>query len=124
MSWSDETTPLAEVKARLEAFNQARDWGRFHTPKDLAMCLAAEAGELLEPFLWKREGEAFDRAEAARELADVVICAVNLASRLQLDLTAAIEAKIALNDERYPVDLARGRADKHHLLKHPADVPT
>ncbi len=114
--WADARTTLAEVRARLEAFNRARDWEQFHAPKDLAMCLAAEAGELLEPFLWKREGEAVDEARVREELADVVICAVNLAARMGIDLSAAVDAKIAANARKYPVDKARGRATKHDEL--------
>ena len=91
-----------------QRFNEARDWGRFHHPKDLAMCLAAEAGELLEPFLWKATEDALDGQAIREELADVVICAVNLASRLDIDLAAAVDAKIALNGERYPVERAKG----------------
>ncbi len=114
--WADARTTLAEVRARLDAFNRARDWEQFHAPKDLAMCLAAEAGELLEPFLWKREGEAVDEARVREELADVVICAVNLAARMGIDLSAAVDAKIAANARKYPVDKARGRATKHDEL--------
>lgn len=114
--YSDRETSIDQVKERLRAFNAAREWEPFHTPKDLAMCVAAEAGELLEPFLWKREGEAIDLASVREELADVLICAVNLASKLDIDLLAAVDAKIALNAKRYPVDKARGRADKHDEL--------
>ena len=116
MSWTDEETPLAALRERLAAFNRARDWEQFHAPKDLAMCVAAEAGELLEPFLWKREGDALELAQVREELADVVISCVNLAARLGVDLSAAVEDKIALNEARYPVALARGRADKHDRL--------
>ncbi len=114
--YSDAHTTLAVVAARLGRFNRERDWEQFHTPKDLAMALSVEAGELLEPFLWKREGEALDRDAVSEELADVLICAVNLAARLGIDLAAAVDRKIARNGERYPVALAKGRADKHDVL--------
>jgi dCTP diphosphatase len=116
-NWSDESTRFAEVRERLSEFNQARCWEPFHTPKDLAMCLAAEAGELLEPFLWKREGERVDLDKVREELADVVICAVNLALKLEIDVLAAVDAKIVRNASRYPVALARGRADKYDALE-------
>jgi NTP pyrophosphatase (non-canonical NTP hydrolase) len=83
------------------------------------MCVAAEAGELLEVVLWKREDDPtdpIDRQQAREELADVVISCVNLAARLGVDLAAAVHAKIALNEARYPVALARGRAVKHDRL--------
>lgn len=114
--WSDADTPLAAAKERLAAFNGERDWEQFHTPRDLAMCVAVEAGELLEAFLWKREGEGAELEAVREELADVVISALNLARRLDIDVLAAVEAKIELNARRYPVALARGRADKHDRL--------
>lgn len=112
----DAHSTVAELAARLREFNRERDWEQFHTPKDLAMALSVEAGELLERFLWKRGGDALDAAAIEEELADVLICAVNLAQRLQIDLMAAVDRKIARNAERYPVELARGRADKHDVL--------
>jgi len=114
--WSDGGTTLEEMKGRLVAFNEARDWGQFHAPKDLAMCLSAEAGELLEPFLWKGPEDTVDLGRVREELADVVICALNLAGRLEIDLAAAVQDKIASNEARYPVDLARGRAVKYDVL--------
>jgi len=115
-SYSDETTTIATLRDRLAHFNAERDWEQFHAPKDLAMCLAAEAGELLEPFLWKAEGEPLDRELISQELADVLICAVNLAAKLEIDLLRAVDRKIDLNAERYPVEKARGRAAKHDRL--------
>ena len=110
-------TPIAAVAERLRAFNRERDWEQFHTPKDLAIALSVEAGELLEPFLWKRPDDALAREAIEEELADVLICAINLSQRLGVDLLAAVERKIARNAERYPVSLARGRADKHDVLR-------
>ncbi|MEZ4264790.1 MAG: nucleotide pyrophosphohydrolase [Myxococcota bacterium] len=113
---ADAHTTVAEVAARLRRFNRARDWEQFHTPKDLAVALSVEAGELLEAFLWKREGDALDQQAIEEELADVLICAVNLAQRLSIDLMAAVDRKIDRNAERYPVAQARGSADKHDVL--------
>lgn len=114
--FGDGHSTVAQVAERLRLFNGERDWEQFHTPKDLAMALSVEAGELLERFLWKRSSDALDGPAIEEELADVLICAVNLAQRLDVDLMAAVERKIARNAERYPVDLARGRADKHDVL--------
>jgi len=114
--YSDDTTTVATVRERLGAFNAERDWGKFHTPKDLAMCVAAEAGELLEHFLWKREEDLLDQPRIEEELADVLISAMNLAARLDIDLLGAVDQKIVTNGERYPVERARGRADKYDAL--------
>ena len=117
----DASTPLSELKEALARFNAERGWGRFHTPMHLAMALSAEAGELLELFLWKREDELPDRERLGEEMADVLICLTNLARRLDLDLMATVEKKIAKNAERYPAAQAYGRADKWDVLAREAD---
>lgn len=116
MAMNDATTPMDELKEVLSRFNTERGWGRFHTPQQLAMALSAEAGELLELFLWKREDEVPDRARLGEEMADVLICLSNLARRLDLDLMRAAELKIAKNAEKYPIAKAFGRADKWDVL--------
>ena len=120
---NDATTTVAEMKARVLAFARERDWEQFHTPKNLSMALAAEAGELMEHFLWGTseqsraiaEGEA-KRGKIAEELADVVIYALEFANITGLDLAASIEAKMAANAKKYPVEKARGRAEKYTEL--------
>jgi len=116
----DVDTPLAVLSARLAEFNAARDWGRYHNPKDLATALSVEASELLELFLWKRPTfEAEDlppRERLAAECADVLICLVNLTRALGIDLMAAAADKIAVNDAKYPVERARGNAKKYTEL--------
>jgi len=114
--FSDAETPVAALAAALAAFNRARDWEQFHTPKDLAMALAVEASELLELFLWKRDGELPPAERLREELGDVLITLTNLAARLGVDLMAAAEAKLALNARRYPVERARGSAKKYDAL--------
>jgi dCTP diphosphatase len=105
------------------AFVRERDWEQFHTPKNLSMALAAEAAELMEHFLWATPEEsravAADparRAKIAEELADVVIYALEFANTTGLDVAASIEAKIAANARKYPVDKARGRSAKYTEL--------
>ena len=115
-TYGDAHTTIDEVRVRLDKFNAERDWQQFHEAKDLAMCLAAEAGELLEPFLWKGPSEELDQKAIAHELADVVICAINLSAKLKIDLMQAVDEKIGLNGERYPIEKARGRAAKHDQL--------
>lgn len=102
----------------LLAFRNAREWAQFHDPKNLAAALSVEAGELLELFLWK-DAEAADEARVADELADVISYALLLAHHYGLDPSRIVQDKIRRNEERYPVDRTRGRADKHDELTNP-----
>jgi len=109
---------LTILTQRLRDFAAARDWERFHSPKNLAMALAAEAGELLEHFQWlteaqSRELDPSQRELVAAELADVLLYLLRLADRLGIDLKTAAERKIAVNEKRYPVDRVRGSAKKY-----------
>ena len=120
---ADSTTTLADLKARVLAFVRERDWEQFHSPKNLSMALAAESGELMEHFLWATPEqsraiatEPAKRAKIADELADVVIYAIEFANMTGLDISAAIEAKMAANSKKYPVEKARGRSEKYTEL--------
>jgi dCTP diphosphatase len=98
---------LDDLKQRLRDFAAARDWEQFHTPKNLAMALVAEAAEVVEHFQWltAAESQALDagkRAEVALELADVLLYLVMLADRLEVDLGEAACRKITLNEKRFP----------------------
>ncbi|HRP87590.1 MAG TPA: nucleotide pyrophosphohydrolase [Gammaproteobacteria bacterium] len=112
---------LEDLRRRLAAFAAARDWDQFHSPKNLAMALAAEAGELLEHFQWLSESQsetldAVRRDAVALELADVLLYLVRLADKLDIDLVAAAHRKIGLNELKYPSDKARGNARKYDQL--------
>jgi NTP pyrophosphatase (non-canonical NTP hydrolase) len=101
----------------LRQFAEERDWDQFHTPKNLAMALAGEAGELLEVFQWLTPTESASlpaqSLEAARqEMADVLIYLVRLADKLSVDLEKAAHDKIRLNADKYPVHSSRGNALK------------
>jgi len=120
---TDSSTTLAELKARVLAFARERDWEQFHAPKNLSMALAVEAGELMEHFLWSTAEDSraivtdpAKRAKIEAELADVVIYAIEFANMTGTDLAAAIEQKMAANAAKYPVEKARGRADKYTEL--------
>ncbi|MSU22359.1 MAG: nucleotide pyrophosphohydrolase [Opitutus sp.] len=120
---TDSTATIATLKARVLAFVHERDWEQFHAPKNLSMALAAEAGELMEHFLWATAEEsravAVDpakRAKIADELADVIIYALEFANVTGLDVAAAIEAKMAANAKKYPVEKAKGRSEKYTEL--------
>lgn len=102
-------TDLAELQQRLRDFAQARDWERFHTPKNLAMAMSVEASELVEIFQWLTPEESLQvmsSAEAAHveeELADILIYLVRMADVLGVDLTAVAAAKVDRNGDRFPL---------------------
>lgn len=115
---------VAEIVATVCRFRDARDWAQFHTPKNLAAALAIEAAELQERFLWKTDsevdrelGDTATKAGVAEEIADVVMFAMLLSDRLGIDLAEAITAKLAANERKYPVKLARGNARKYTELR-------
>lgn len=116
-AWTDEHTALGELRAALRRFNSERDWARYHSPRNLAMALSVEAGELLELYLWSSDDGPQPpvesrQAKVADEAADVLICLLNLCEQAEVDLSAAVAAKLARNAEKYPVDKARGRLEK------------
>jgi NTP pyrophosphatase (non-canonical NTP hydrolase) len=116
-----DTRTFDDLRQRLAAFAAERDWDQFHSPKNLAMALAAEAGELLEHFQWLTEAESAAltdarRDEVALELADILLYLVRISDKLGVDLVAAAHRKIGLNELKYPADLARGSARKYDQL--------
>jgi NTP pyrophosphatase (non-canonical NTP hydrolase) len=99
---------LEAIRLRLQQFSAARDWDRFHSPKNLSMALIAEAAELVEHFQWLTEAESEElppaqRKEVEMELADILIYLIKLAERLDVDLIRAVNKKIELNEQRFPV---------------------
>jgi dCTP diphosphatase len=123
MPATDATATFAELKTRILAFARERDWEQFHAPKNLSMALAAEAAELMEHFLWAtpEQSQAIVRDPVKRrrieeEIADVAIYALEFANVTGIDLAAAMEAKMAANALKYPVEKARGRAEKYDEL--------
>ena len=112
---------LEHLRERLAAFATERDWDQFHNPKNLAMALAGEAGELVEHFQWLTFDEAANlppatRDEVALECADVLLFLLRLADKLDIDLAAAAEKKLTLNAQKYPVEKSRGKATKYDKL--------
>ena len=103
-------------------FRDDRDWRQFHTPKDLALSLCLEAAELLEVFQWSgTDLECADKMDKIREeLADVLSYCILMADRCGLDLDEILQAKIRRNEEKYPVELARGNKEKYTELKRSA----
>ena len=107
-----------ETIQRVIRFRDDRDWRQFHTPKDLAVSLTLEAAELLEVFQWSgRDLECRDKLDRIREeLADVLSYCVLMADVCGLDLDEILQEKVAKNEAKYPVEKARGRADKYTEL--------
>ena len=113
---------LDKLKLDLRKFARVRAWEKFHSPKNLSMALAVEAGELLERFRWLTEEQSKKRdAETLRaieeELADVQIYLVRLADRVGVDIGKAVKNKMRLNRSRYPAGLVRGSARKYSDYK-------
>lgn len=110
---------LDDVLRQLREFVNERDWRQFHDPKNLAMAVASEAGELLAELRWVRSEDAdsyardsVNRKRIASEAADVGISLLLLCDRLGIDLIEAITEKVRLNRERYPVEKSKGRAER------------
>lgn len=117
----DRPDRLTHLRERLTAFALERDWDQFHNPKNLAMALAGEAGELVEHFQWLTFDEAANLPPATKdavalECADVLLFLLRLTDKLDIDLAAAAEKKLELNALKYPVEKARGRATKYDKL--------
>jgi dCTP diphosphatase len=112
---------IQKLTAEIRAFRDARDWRQFHAPKELAVAIAAEAGELLQHFVWQSPEQSEQRArerreEIAGEMADVAILLFELADNLGLELATVMRAKLAKNELRYPVEKARGSNKKYNEL--------
>jgi NTP pyrophosphatase (non-canonical NTP hydrolase) len=112
---------LTQLRDSLRQFAAERDWDQFHSPKNLAMALAVEAAELLEPFQWMTEEDSkrlppVELAKVRAEMADVLNYLVRLADKLDVDLLEAAREKVALNAQKYPVEKSRGNSKKYSEL--------
>lgn len=108
-------TDIEQLIQQIRAFRDARDWEQFHNSKDLALALNIEASELLELFLWKGNEDA-NPEKLKEELADVFMYALLLADKNGFDVKQIIEDKIKRNNEKYPVEKAKGTAKKYNEL--------
>ena len=113
---------LLQIQNKLRDFNNERDWGQYHSPRNLAMALSVEAAELLELFLWSSDfgpqPPVIGREQkVADEAADVLICLLNFCDQMGLDLLEVTNAKIERNRLKYPVEKAMGRLEKHNELE-------
>lgn len=112
-----KTDTLQTLIQRVNAFADERDWRQFHSPKNLSMALTVEAAELLEIFQWVDSADSLlltdaQRAASGHEVADILLYLLRFCEMTQIDLIAAAEAKIKLNAQKYPVELAKGKSTR------------
>jgi NTP pyrophosphatase (non-canonical NTP hydrolase) len=119
----DQETNIHTLKEKIRKFCEDRDWDQFHNAKDLAIALIIENAELLEHFRWKSDKEIkemFDdkvkKENIEDEMADVLYFLVRIAQKYNIDLSEALERKMAKNEKRYPVDKSRGSNKKYTEL--------
>ncbi|MGM5484057.1 MAG: nucleotide pyrophosphohydrolase [Nanobdellota archaeon] len=119
----DNKTSINELKEKVRIFCEDRDWDQFHNAKDLAIGISTEASELLEHFRFKSEkqvDEMFEsdskKPELTEEMADILYFLVRLAQRYDIDLTTELDNKIKKNNEKYPVEKAKGTNKKYSEL--------
>lgn len=123
MNMDDDATTVADMKKVVAEFNRKREWGIFHSPKNLAMSIAIEAAELMEIFQWVDADESrslsrqIDTLEKMKdEIADILAYCLDMANVTGIDLAAAFSEKMDKNNLKYPVDKARGSAKKYTEL--------
>jgi len=111
---------ISDLQARIIQFREERDWAQYHNPKDLAISLSLEVAELLEVFQWKDASqlEALRsntevRQRVKEELGDIFIYAFTLAHEFGLDPSVIVLDKVRMNEEKYPAEKVKGRADKY-----------
>lgn len=119
--FNDQCTTLEEIKIRLAEFNKEREWDIANTPKDLSMALAIEAAELMELFLRMTDEDSWDAMDEncqriAEEAADVLIYLLCFCNATGLDISKAVENKIALNAKKYPAEKCKGKRLKYTEL--------
>ncbi len=115
---NDTIATMQQLKKRHANFVKERDWNQFHIPKNLSVALAVEAAELMEKFQWVDNAQSWSVVEQEREtveheLADVLCYVFAFANACNIDLATAFERKMQLNEAKYPIDKAKGRADKY-----------
>jgi dCTP diphosphatase len=109
---------VKDLREAIRAFIEERDWEQFHSPKNLAMALSVEVGEIVEHFQWLTEEQSQNLppeklAEVREEIGDVMIYLTELAEKLGIDPVEAAKAKLEINGQKYPAELAKGKASKY-----------
>jgi len=116
---ANQTDRLSLLKQKVDEFSRARDWEKFHTPKNLAMALTVEAAELMEIFQWLDSQDTFQGLPSKKqmavqhEVADVFIYLLRFCSVSGIDLISAAEEKLKHNAEKYPAELVKGQSKKY-----------
>jgi len=118
---TDKDTNINELKKWVEEFTVARDWNLFHSPKNLSQALVIEATELMEIFLWSNDQDSKKRLDEKRkaveeEVVDVLYWLLQFSWQYNIDLTAALQEKMKLNNTKYPVEKAKGNTLKYTEL--------
>jgi len=114
-------TDIEKLTEKIKKFRDARDWKQFHNPKDLALSLVLESSEVLEHFQWKNKEEIEEyirtnKDDVGEELADVLYWVLLMSHDLNIDITKALEKKIQKNEQKYPVEKAKGKHTKYNKL--------
>ena len=113
---------IEEIQARLDKFAKDRDWGQFHSPKNLSMALSVEVAELVEIFQWSNSDgldeikDLDTRRKIEEEVADIFIYLLKISGKLNLDLPQIINEKIGKNEKKYPISKSKGKSDKYDKL--------
>jgi len=112
---------IEDLINKIIAFRDARDWKQFHNPKDVSLSLVLEAGEVMEHFQWKNKEEIeeyikTDKEHIGEELADVLYWILLMGHDLDIDVFDALDKKIKKNEEKYPVEKAKGKHTKYNKL--------
>ena len=117
----DNSTTIQELKNKIAQFTKEREWEQFHSSKNLSMSIAIEAAELMEKFQWLDDKESKKellehRAEIENEIADIASYILSFCNVNNIDLSQAIDNKIKLNAQKYPIEKSKGKSDKYTKL--------
>lgn len=120
----DRKITVGELKEKMVKFRDARNWKKYHNPKDIVISINVEAGELLELFQWKKMKDVRgwlknpkNLKRVSEELADVVLYCLGLSDVLNLDLSDAVMKKIKSNERKYPIKKVHGNYRKYTEIK-------
>lgn len=122
-NFSDSNTNIYILKEYVKKFCEARDWDKFHNPRDLAIGIVTESVELLNLFRFKSVAEMEDllknnekRLMIEEEVADVLYFLIRFAQKYNFDLTKALIRKLKINEKRYPVEKFKGSNKKYNEI--------
>lgn len=116
---NDPIDQLVMLRQRIDHFSELRNWGKYHSPKNLAMAMSVEVAELMEIFQWQDGAESYaslsdgKKVAVTHEVADVFIYLMRFCSVTGIDPLLAVEEKLKLNDAKYPVDMVKGKSKKY-----------